>query len=177
MIPSNMVDAISAISDGELGNVKEIMIGELVVDALTGVDPYDKLDITEKPIDEGFTISDAAVEKPGELTLDIVLTNAEWSLDAGISAALTGNPGSLLNTWRDKRDLLYQMKANKEVVDVQTHDMLYESYMIRSISPWYDPSQNDEAFIATVSLQEIMLITDEGTSGEFDASLQSVGEL
>ena len=174
--PNNIADAASAIQDGSFGFLDTIEIGDLLVSVLTGLNAPKEYTITRKPIEDGYSITDAAVEEPTELVMTICLTNPEYSIEAGLSAALTGNAGSLLETWRDKRDKLYEIQSNRELVTVQTHDNTYDNMLIRLIDPIYDVDENSEAFFATVYLSEIRKV---GTllGGLIDAAEELVGGL
>jgi hypothetical protein len=175
-IPNNMVDAISAIKDGEIGLVTTVMIGDVLVSSLRGLYAPTRLSVTKKPIEDGYDITDAAIKEPTDLYLDICLTNPDLSIEAGLQAALTGNPGSLTSTWREKKETLYSYLNEKELITVQTHEGVYESMLVAEIDPYWDVSRNWNAFFANVRIVNIVKVgTDVG--GLFDAAEQAVGGL
>ena len=166
MIPSNIVGAAAAIRDGEFGLIEEIKIGDLIVSALTGVDGTDEMSVTEKPVEAGYIVSDAAIKMPIRRSIDIVLANPDYSVEAGINAALSGSVEQFNDTWRDKKNRLYEYFENKELVTLQTHSEVILSMLIQSITPSYDVENNFDAFVANITLQEVRVV---GT-GEIDDS-------
>jgi hypothetical protein len=177
MIPTNVADAAAAIKGGEIGLIPVIKIGDLTISALTGLSGPDAKTITRKPVEAGFTITDAAVKVPFVKNLDICLANPSFAIDAGISAALTGDFAGFTETWRDKKDQLYQIFNDTEIVDVQTHEDIYESAIIEVIDPFFDVAENSDAFFARVTVSEIMQVKTIVTSGILDQPKVSVGGL
>ena len=101
-IPTNVADAAQAINDGTLGVIEDIMIGDLLISALMGLQTPLETVITRKPIQEGFSITDAAVHQPQGIQMMICLANPDFSIDAGIDAALSGSFAGFTDSWRDK---------------------------------------------------------------------------
>src|SRR3989304_2112162 len=124
-IPTNVVDAAAAIKDGVLGAIETIKIGDLVVSALTGLEGSDEWDIVQRPVEAGFLVTDAVVKLPYQRTLHIVLANPDFSVEAGITAALTGSVDQFTQTWRDKKQTLKSMGG--EGLSVAPHERGYES--------------------------------------------------
>lgn len=175
-IPNNISDAASAIRDGKFGLIEVIKIGDLVVSALMGLSAPRELIPTRKAIEDGYEITDAAVKVPDELIMGICLANPEFSLEAGLTAAMTGGVDSFLDTWRDKKAYLEQLQDDRELVEVQTHEGVYPSMLVRTIDPIYDVDFNADAFIATVYMDEIKVIAT-GAGGLIDSAKQAVGGL
>jgi len=174
----NVVDAASSIKDGEFGLVEEVLIGDLVVSALTGLDAPEILIITSKPVDAGITFTDAAVEGEFFITMDIVLANPDFSVESGVTAALTGNVSAMTETWRDKRDKLKKYKTDREIIEVVTQDEKYDSILVQSISPRYDVENNLDCWRGTVVLKKIIQRNAELSSGGiFDAAMSAVSGL
>ncbi|MCP4604484.1 MAG: hypothetical protein GY847_28840 [Proteobacteria bacterium] len=174
-IPTNAVDAASALADGSLGVIEIIKIGDLTVSALQGLSGGDEMRITDKPVQSGFAVSDAAVRMPVERTLDIVLANPDLAIGSVTSAVLSGDPGSLGETFRDKRDELYAYFEEKEILTYQTHESVYESAMIQSITPYFDVDENWECWIGAVHFKEIKQLVVAGAGGLFDQAKEAVG--
>jgi hypothetical protein len=175
-IPNNMVDAISAIKDGDLGVITTVTIGDVLVSALRNLYAPKRLRVTKKAIEDGYDITDAAIKEPDDLYMDICLTNPDLSIEAGLRAALTGDPGSLTSTWKEKRDKLLSYLDEKELVTVQTHEGVYGSMLVSEIDPYWDVAQNWNAFFANVRIVNIVKVgTDVG--GLFDSAEQAVGGL
>jgi len=177
MIPNNIADAVASIRDGEFGLIEQIYIGDLLVSALTGLSGSDEMIVTEKPIEEGYAATDAAVRLPTVRSLDICLANPDYSIETGVTAALTGDVSSLTDTWRDKRDTLWQMFEDKEIIEVQTHEDNYPSMIIQSITPWYDADENWDAYFATVVVRELIETSTGSEGGLLDKAKDAVGEL
>lgn len=175
-IPNNIADTAAAIKNGDIGLIPVVKIGDITVTALTGLSAPHSVEITRKPVQAGYDITDAAIKQPNELTLNIVLANPEFSVSAGIDAALTGNFSGFTETWRDKRDRLKQLLDIHELVTVQTHEDTYNNMLVRMIDPIFDVDNNADAYVATVYCTEIQF-GDEETGGVIDQPLQSVGGL
>ncbi|MCP4712577.1 MAG: hypothetical protein GY869_28465 [Planctomycetes bacterium] len=174
--PTNLAEAAAAISDGTLGLIQSVAIQDLAVSALTGLDGSDNYDITDKPIASGLTISDAAVKLPTIRQLHICLANPDFSVEAGLDAVLSGSFSGFTDTWRDKKDQLYEYFDEREIVSVLTQESLYTSMLIQSITPFWDINENSEAFFATVTIKQIVTIED-ALAGLLDAAEDVMGEL
>ncbi len=175
-IPTNISDAVSAIRDGEFGTM-DAMIGDIMVSALIGLSNPKDLMVTRKPVEEGYAITDAAVDVPRDITLTVVFANPEYSVDAALGAALSGNIAGFNDTWRDKRDQLYQLQEDREIITVQTHENLYENMIVSSISPIWDNEDNSDAWFADIAFQEITTVSTEAVGGLLDKAKEVVGGL
>jgi len=175
-IPNNIADAASAIKDGTLGPIEVIKIGDLIVSALTGLSAPSELIPTRRSVEDGYEVVNRAVELPQALTLNIVLANPDFSVEAGLDAAMSGSFAGFLDTWRDKIKYLKQLQTDKEIVPVQTHEGVYETMLVTLIDPLYDVVNNADAWIGTVYLDEIR-INPAGAGGLIDAAKQAVGNL
>lgn len=175
-IPNNLVDAFNAKKDGELGEIEDCKIGDLLVSGCLSLDTPESLIITRKPIQAGFEMTDAAIDDVQVISMDIILTNPVYSAKDLVAASLEKDYSRFNETWRDKKKQLYQMKRDREVVDTQTHDELYPNTVIQSIIPIYNAEENHDAFLCTVVLERIKLYgaTDDATN-KVSSPLQSVG--
>jgi hypothetical protein len=175
MIPTNIADAIAAARDGEFGFNDTVKIGDLIVDALSSLSAPESLDITQKAFQDGSRKTDVAVENNLPLSMAIVLANPEYSVTELALAKVNGTLSQFNKTWREKKKELYQMKDDREIIEVQTHDELYTNVMIRSIDPLYDAESNFDAFICTVELERVKIFgADSQTFSKFASPLQSV---
>lgn len=174
MVWTNIADAAASIRNGELGPFSDVKIGKLVVSALIGMSAPTELLVTNKPIQKGYAITDAAVEWPRDVVLEICLANPDYSAEAGISAALTGSVASFTETWRDKKTKLYALKSTREIVDVQTHEDIFKNLIVRMIEPIYD---SYDAFFATVILQPVRYDDATTEGGIKDSAEESKGNL
>ena len=178
MIPNNLNDAIQAARDGELGLVDQIKIGDIVVDALVGLDNAESLNITSLPIQSGITLTLAAVEDIQPLVMDVVLANPQYSIDQLMTAAMTGDASTLTQTWRDDKKQLYQYKNDLELLEVQDHQDLHQNCLIQSISPKYDTEENLDCFWATIVFSKMKIFgQDEKSGNKIAATKKNVGSL
>lgn len=177
VLPANVADGIAAIQDGELGVIEDVMIGDVLVSALSGLSNPLEASITRKPVEAGYLSTDAGKVLPRDLVLDVVLGNPEFSVEAGLDAALTGSVDSFTETWRDKRDTLEGYLKTFEVIDVQTHEGLYSDYLVQRIDPWWDVDANVNALIATVTIFQYRQSGGDGDAGIIDAAKEGVGNL
>lgn len=177
-IGSNLADAAKSVAGAILGPMDVAMIGELTVDVLVDVTGGDSQVITERRLESGYTIADAVIPVPKERSVEIWLTDPEYSADALIGAALSGDPGSLTESWQDKRSQLYAYKDGKEVIALQTHEELIDNMVITDIEPLYDAEENYEGFHCVVTLRQIITAeTTEAADGLFDGDLSDIGSL
>lgn len=150
-IPTNIADAVASIRDGSIG-AQQVMIGDLIVSALTGVRIVHRKEVTRRPVQAGYSVDVGVIDVPVEIEMDIVLANPNYSPEGFVTAGLTGNLELLTQTWTEKRDLLYTIQENKEIVAVTTHDMGFPKFVIESIEPVYDAEEDWEGWIGTVRL-------------------------
>lgn len=178
-LPNNIADAASQLRDGVLGRFEIVSIGDLVIDALEGQDGTESLNVTRKPIQDGSTMTDAATDEPRFESLTIVLANPELSLEGGLSAAISGDAGAFSETWRDKRDQLYELMRSREIVDVQLPNEILKSCLVESITPAYDVNENYEAFFATVLIGQHDFVGDDAstTGNGFSQAKAEVSDL
>ena len=170
-IAGNLASAAASLLDA----MEDAKIGVLTLSALMGLEGSDPLDVTRKPVDQGFVMTDAAVKMPMERTMEICLADPELSPEALVQAALSGNTASLTMTWRHKKDLLYQLFNDRELVVVQTHEEVFESMLIQDIIPHYDINENWDAFFATVFVMEVRVVEGSAAGGLLDQALDAVG--
>jgi hypothetical protein len=179
MIPTNAAQAISAIQDGVLGLITEAKIGDVVLQALTSLENPVFQSVTEKRVESGANISFMTVKTNRVINMGILLTNPQFSAEAGATALLTGDPASFVETWRDKRSTLNQYWDDNEIVTAQTHEGVYENCLVREIDPIWDVDENADAFFAIVVLEQLRLFDAQtgGGGGLIDSAKESVGGL
>jgi hypothetical protein len=181
-LPTDIMSLINQAKAGSISNIEQIKIGDVLVDVLENVTGSDMMRITRKPVESGFAVTDAAIREPTERTFDVVLTNPEYSASAATDAALTGSLEAFSTTWRDKRDTIYGYFENREIIDIMSHDRLYQSMMIQSITPLYDTAENLDAFVASIHFQEYQVVGDTSVAADdptarFVAAKQDAGRL
>jgi hypothetical protein len=148
------LDIIKGVRDGQIGVIEAIKIGDCVVSALTGLSGADSVTITERSVQAGFVVTEGVIDDPKDREFVILLADPEISLEAGLSAALTGSLAGITEGWRDKKETLYSHFRNHEIVTAISHVEVLPNMIIRSIDPMYDPEENWDCFIARVELHQ-----------------------
>jgi hypothetical protein len=177
-IPTNVVDAVSAIKDGTLGVIATIQIGDVVVSALTGLQWPMEREVTRRPVQAGFSVVMGANIVPGDIVMDVVLANPNFAPEAVVTAALTGGMSGFTATWREKKSQLEQYFTDGEILDGTTHIAPFSGYLISRLEPRFDNEENWDCWIANVTLTPFdnrQADADTGAAGAMTAALQSVG--
>jgi hypothetical protein len=110
--------------------------------------------ITERRVQAGFVVTEGVIDDPQNPVFTILLADPEISLEAGLSAALTGSIAGMTETWRDKKETLLSHFRNHDIVTAISHDNVFANMMIRLIEPLYDSDENWDCFIARVELHQ-----------------------
>lgn len=151
---SNLSDVAQGVANGQIGIIDVIKIGEVTVSALTGLSGGDSVEISDRAVQAGFLVTEGVIKNPRERVLTIVLADPEISLEAGLSAAISGDLAGFTETWRDKKAALYAHFNALDIIDVVTHEDVYPSMIIRSITPLFDADENWDCFVAQVEVRE-----------------------
>lgn len=174
------VDIVNGIKSGQIGVIEAIKIGDCVVSALTGLSGADSVTITERKVQAGFAVTEGVDDDPKDRVFTILLADPEISLEAGLSAALTGNIAGIAEGWRDKKETLYSHFRNHEIITAISHVEVLPNMIIRSIDPVYDSDENWDAFIARVELHQWShgsATASDDVSGAITAAEKNVGAL
>ena len=159
---TNLADAIAGLRDGTLGT-QQVKIGSLVVSALLGLSIPRKKKITKRPVQAGYAVAMGVIDVPDEIEMDIVLADPVFLPEGMVASALTGLPEEISETWKEKKDLLYSMFDEKEIVDLTTHEVGYPPiYVIKEIDPKYEAEEDWDGWIGTVRLAQFG--AQDGTS-------------
>ena len=151
-ITTNIADVVAGLRDGSIVP-REVRIGTVVVSALTGLRTPRRKDVTRRPVQAGYSVSMGVIDVPDEIEMEVVLANPDYSPEGMVTAALTGSVSSLTETWAEKRDALYALFDDKEIVDFTTHEIGYPPvYVVAEIDPQYDSEEDWEGWIGTVRL-------------------------
>lgn len=174
MIPNNVTDLVQSIRDGEIGVIDQILIGDLVVSALYGLDAPETLTLTRRKIQSGADMATMAVEDIQTVMMDICLANPEISIDGAVTAIATGDIGIITETWRDKRDELRKIKENREIISITTQDDQFDSFIITGIYPVFDSDENWDAFFCSVMLEKVNIYGSDTTDDSLLAQAKEV---
>jgi hypothetical protein len=144
-----------------------ISIPDLVADAVLEEIHTDQMEITTHPIQEGTVISDHAYKQPTELVLTYV-----WSGGgSGGSFSVPRGPDFLVNMYKKLKDM-YEARIPLRVI---TGKATYDNMLISGISITTDAS-TENALIARISLQELLMVTVDTTSMATDPAAQTMPE-
>lgn len=189
-IPTNLVDVANQIRSGDIGLIDVVTIGDLHVSALLGITGSDKKEVTRRPVQAGFQVIKGIVDVPTDKTLHVVLADPDFSVEAGITAAITGSIAGFTDTWRDKKAKLYEMfngpksGPNKDqpvvIEEITLQDDVWNNKIITEIEPIFDVNENWACFIGRVTFAPF----DNRQQGAIDdvssamtSGLQNVGGL
>jgi len=120
--------------------VPHYLIGDVLVDATPSENPVIANEITDKPVEDGATISDHVHNQPTLLTLECTFTG-----QSGASA-------------EEKYEALLSMAQNKDVIEVAGGLQLYENMVIEEISPVKDVDIAN-GFRADVILKQVRFVS------------------
>lgn len=154
-IPTNIVDVANQIQSGDVGIIDVVTLGNLTISALTGISGSDKKSVTRRPVQAGFQVVKGIVSVPTDKFLNIVLADPDFSAEAGIQAALTGSLAGFTESWRDKKDLLYEMfneDGESEIFEARLPNDVWHSRFISEIEQIHDVEEDWNCFIARVTL-------------------------
>jgi len=179
-IPKNIVDVASQIKSGTLGVIELIKIGDLQVSALTALSAPREKEVTRRRVQAGFSVINGVIELPTDIVLEIVLSDPDFSPEAGVTAALTGSWAGFTESWRDKRDTLLGYYNTNEVLSVVTHENVYPTRVISKIDPLFDANENWNCYIASVTFTPFdnkQLTSAADVNSALTASMINVGGL
>lgn len=141
------------------------LIGDLPIDVVLSESPTYDFEITEHPVMSGASISDARIKKPIGVTLECIFTDPDFSAGALAKSFISGTFS--LNTWKDKRDRLYEIKDTNELIDVNTVSNSYTDMTIVNVTPDIRPTTAN-AFFCTVEFREIETVSTDTRALDFD---------
>lgn len=174
---AGLADLAADVAAGVVGLVDAVTIGDVTVSALEGLSAPDTSFVTRKPVQAGYIMTDAQTHDPKTMTLTVLMADPELSAEVGLTAVLTGDLAGLTDTWRDKRDAIKLLKADSEIIDVQTHDEALPGCLIVEIDPIYDVDENADAWIANITVQQIVQVGVVAADGLLDSALSDIGIL
>ena len=131
----------------------EVLVDDINIDVLRVETIGYQWAITNRPVEIGLSITDARIEQPFSLVLDCIVTDDILELSVGaITSLLDG-----IDTWRDKRDKLYELKDKNKVVTVSTPFYEYTNMLIKSIRFDRD-KENSSALFFQLELQNVRFV-------------------
>lgn len=118
-------------------------IDDVLVDATISENPSFSNKITDKPVEEGGSISDHAENNPTVLPLDCTITGEQGNMVAD-----------------EKYERLLEITQNKEVIEVVGALQVYENMIIEDFSPVKD-SDIENGFRCDITLKKIRVVEQE----------------
>lgn len=150
-----------------------VAIGDLQIDVLRSETPVFEYEITEHPVEGGSKVADHRLRRPIGVTLDITLTDTNLNASSVAVAALTGT--FEYQSWRDKKERLYELRNNGDVFDVVTDLDTYKSMVVKVIRPNRTPAVAN-CFECTVELRELQIVASEVQEVDDSSIPQAVRE-
>jgi hypothetical protein len=124
-------------------------LGGLYADVTIEEKHTDELEITEHPVEQGAAVHDHAYKKPEIVTIRAGVTDAKQS---------GGERPS-----QEFYDKLLDLQAKREPFDIVTGKRKYTNMLIKSLSAYSDPD-NENCLIFTAECQEVIIVTTQVTS-------------
>ena len=118
-------------------------IGNVLVDANISENPAFSNSVTDKPVEEGGSISDHIENEPTTLPLECTITGEHGNMSA-----------------EEKYERLLEITQDKEIVEVVGALQVYENMVIEEFSPQKD-SSIENGFTCDVSLKQIRVVEQE----------------
>jgi hypothetical protein len=149
--PAGIVSNPSSLMD--IFRSTPILIGDIVVDVLVSESPVYDFDITARPVEAGLDITDARIAKPVALALECIITDDIIELSLSSALSLLGG----IQTWKDKKNKLFELKDSNQLIDVITPLDTYDDMSIASIQIDQNKS-NSTALFFRISFKNIKLV-------------------
>jgi len=137
-----------------------VLIGDLVIDVLSFEDVTYAYEITSKPIESGFKISEAKIKKPVRIRCEGVLTDSALTPSALASGFISGS-GFSLDTWQDKKDQLKLIADRSELIDITFRLDFYPNMLIDQLKIEQRVGDKVKACFFTIEAQEVKIVSSE----------------
>jgi hypothetical protein len=132
---------------------QETLIDDIKVDVVNAGAVESSYDVTQHPVETGLVITDARIEKPLTLTLDAILTDDE--IELSVSSAMSMLDG--VQTWKDKRDRLFELQAKAKVITVKTTFKTFSNLLIASVRVNWDKSTSTACWFS-INFQQVKIV-------------------
>lgn len=129
-------------------------IGTLIPDVVVGEAHRDELIITQHPVEGGGIISDHAFLRPVEVEMQI---------------GYSDSTGRYVGYSRDAYERMRALQKSRRPINVSTGKRRYKNMLVRSIAVVTD-SHSENILMATVSLQEVIIVSTQTTSTGSDTT-------
>jgi len=153
---------------GALSDLKtfECYLNDLRLDVLSSERVNYGITVTEKPVEEGFKITDASIDKPATLIIEAVLVDDVYNATlAGVDSLLNG-----VLSWQDKKEALYALKNAKKIVKYISPLGVFDSMLITDVSinrSLQTVLKNGFAF--SMSLKEVRFVSSDISSIDYNS--------
>lgn len=130
--------------------------GFIVPDVVIEENQRDELTITQHPVEKGSPISDHAFKVPVRVDMQIGFSDS------------SGGAG-----WaREAYEMMLSLQIKREPFSVTTGKRTYNHMLVRSIAVQTD-QRTEHALMATVGLEEVIIVSTSSTSSSDQASPES----
>ena len=134
---------------GEL--VQTNYLNDIAIDVLEEFTYVSEYEITERPVQTGFPVTDSRRRLPDRITLIGVQATGQ---EPGKPVALEGTPLTDGKSWKDKHDEVMELKDRQELVTLTTSHRVYEGYFIQNVQMVRAAGDRSDAFFFTIELKE-----------------------
>jgi hypothetical protein len=131
-------------------------IGFVVPDVVIEEQQRDELSITQHPVEKGSPISDHAFKNPVRV-----------DMSCGFSDSTRGVGWS-----REAYEALLELQIKREPFSVTTGKRTYKNMLVKGIAAATD-QRSEHSLMATVSLEEVIIVSTSSTSSSDQASPES----
>jgi hypothetical protein len=134
-------------------------IGDLAVDISETYTTPRIAQITERPVETGFPVTDARSIQPQLITMECMFFDPSVAGKDIAKQAIQGTlVQSLTTSWREKRDRLYEIFYSQELISVSTYREDFDNVVITEIIPETN-ARLANCFRCTVHMREIRQVT------------------
>ena len=133
------------------GNQVVNYINEIPLDVLEDFSFNSEFEITERPVESGFPVTDSRRRLPDRISLVGVQVTGQEPDD---TIDLEGTPITDGKSWKDKYDELMELKNKQELVTLTTSLDVYDNMLISNVSVTRASGERSDGLFYTVDLVE-----------------------
>jgi hypothetical protein len=138
------------------------LLGSLRIDVLKAEELNVEYDISDRPVESGFDVSDARVRRPIWIRVEGILTDTQLTPTA-IAGRFVDNDGFELETWDEKKSALVQIADADELISITLPLGFYPNMQIRSLKVEQNTDRTGAAFFTLIA-RELRIVSSEITS-------------
>lgn len=127
-------------------------INDLALDVLEEFSFTSEFDITDRPVESGFPVTDSRRRLPDVISLVAVQVTGQNPEEDTVD--LEGTPLTDGKSWKDKYDELVELKNKQELVTLTTGLDTYDNLLIRTVNITRAAGDRSDALFFTIDLKE-----------------------